>query len=68
MMPLILAALFNVTPQPTIDFLDVQGRPNMKYLIINNTCKVVLNKEELKDWDEVVRKAEKQCGLELYSL
>lgn len=66
MMPLILAALFNITPQPSIDFIDSQDDPKVTYLIINKTCKVTLFKAELRDWDSVVRKAEKQCNSELY--
>jgi hypothetical protein len=62
MMPLILAALFNMTPEPSIDFIDSQDDPKVTYLIINKTCKVPLFKTELRDWDEVVRKAERICG------
>lgn len=61
-LPLILAALLEVR-QPQIDIIDSRDDNKISYIIVNNTCKVAVNKVELKDYDTVIDKVLKHCGL-----
>lgn len=65
MMPMILFALMNAPLQNTIDVVDSKDDSTMSFIIVNDTCRVNVLKTEFKDWDKVVTKVEKECGLEL---
>ncbi len=65
MIPMILLALINIPYTNTVEFIDSKDDPSITYLIINNECKVKLKKTELKDWDRVLNKVEKQCETKL---
>jgi len=63
MMPMILFALMNAPLQNTIDIVDSKDDSAVSFVIVNDSCRVSVLKTEFKDWDKVVTKVEKQCGL-----
>lgn len=65
MIPMILLAMLNIPYTNTVEFIDSKDDPAITYLIVNGECKVKLKKTELRDWDLVVKKAEKQCDMKL---
>ena len=65
MIPMILLALLNTPYTNTVEFIDSKDDQSITYMIVNGICKVKLKKTELKDWDAVVRKGEKQCETKL---
>lgn len=68
MMPLLLLALLKAPMDTTIDIVDSRDDASISYVIINDRCKVKVKKTDFKDWDAVVAKVEKQCGLVVHSL
>lgn len=66
MIPMILIALLNMPLENTIDIVDSKDDSRISYVIVSN-CKVKVFKIEFKDWDKVVRKVEKECGLDSLS-
>lgn len=48
--------------KPTIDFIDSKDDSKVAYIIIDDNCKVKINKSELKDYDKLVRRVLAKCG------
>jgi hypothetical protein len=68
MIPMILIALMNAPYNTTVDIVDSRDDSTSAYIVVNDTCKVKIKKIELKDFDTLTKKVEKQCGYLLYSL
>jgi hypothetical protein len=60
-LPFILTALLE-TQTPTIDIVDSRDDNKITYIILNNTCKVAVNKADLKDYDRIVESVFRRCG------
>lgn len=60
-LPFILVALLKVK-QPEIDIVDSIDDSKIVYIIVNNTCKIAVDKVELKDYDKVVNTVMAKCG------
>lgn len=56
-----LLAIAAILP-PNIDVIDSRDDSKATYFIVNDTCKVKINKAELKDYDKVVTKVLDVCG------
>jgi hypothetical protein len=65
-MELLLALALNAPLEPTFDIVDSRDDQSITYIIYNNTCKVRLKKDDLKNTDLVAKKVEEVCGI--YSL
>lgn len=59
----ILMAMLQVPP-PVISIVDSKDDSKTSFVMIDN-CKVAVKKTELKDFDAVVEKVSRICGLDL---
>lgn len=63
MFPFIVAALIQSPSLPDIEFMDSRDDSRITYVIVNKTCKVKINKAELRDYDGIIERVLKKCGL-----
>ncbi len=62
----LIAVLNAAAMPPTVEFIDSNDNPKKTYLVINHdnkTCKLLINKSELKDYDKILAVAMEKCGL-----
>lgn len=62
----LLAAINAAALSPTVEFMDSRDDSRKTYVIItheNKTCKVLVNKTELKDYDKIIAVVMEKCGL-----
>ncbi len=55
-------------PQVSVDIIDSRDDNRFVFVIVNQKCKIEIGKQELKDYDLVVRKVMNLCGVSLDSL
>ena len=64
MLPFALLTAMNMAAlPPRIDIIDSRDNPKVTYIIVNETCKVRVNKAELKDYDRIIAVVMEKCGL-----
>jgi len=60
----VLLALNTVTPID-IDIIDSRDDSRFVFVIVNKKCKLEISKQQLKDYDFVVKKVVDLCGVQL---
>lgn len=62
----LIAAINAAALSPTVEFMDSRDDSSKTYVIVrhdNKTCKVLINKTELKDYDKIITVVMEKCGL-----
>lgn len=60
----VLLALNTITPID-IDIIDSRDDSRFVFVIVNKKCKLEISKQQLKDYDFVVKKVVDLCGVQL---